>query len=781
MEQIPIIPGRGLLTPSALKARHGYLKDKGFDIDKLESYSVDIGEIQKNIESFIGTVEIPIAIVGPLLYRSDKGEELVYAVAGTLEGAMVASMNRGARAISLSGGFTASFNHQRMTRCPMFIFKYNAHCARFKVWVAENFELIKNVAESHSNHARLTNIETYIIKNSAHLKFIYTTGDASGQNMTTTCTWHAILWLVDTFREQTGISVERYIIEGNGASDKKVSDYNFHKGRGINVTAACMLSEQHINQVLRTSSDDIMAYFGYAKEIARIDGMHGFNVNIANAIAALFVATGQDLGSVHESAVGMLEMQKTGKGLLVSLNLPSLVVGTVGGGTHIAKQKQALELMGCYGQGKIERFASLIAGFALSLEISTYSAIVSGAFAKAHEKLGRNKPVNWLLKSEITPGFLERCLIKPAGTTLYNIEIEKSSLAENGIITEISSKTCNKLIGFIPVKVWYKTDSGVFSEEIVVKSKALDIDTIKGLHALAATIDTGLADLLSKYKDCLEYRNCHIKELNIMEQLHGSGFYCFPQYKGKCIEPSREIYLLLEENLQPSGLTHINTQKKPEIWTKGQIESVIQSIAGIHKYFQQSEIQLKLPEVAEFKPWEAHALYYKFISIMVNECADSNERKQIEQLYGFLDGLKKEHESLGLPKTIIHNDFNSRNIAIRKSLGTQHIKPCIYDWELAVINFPHRDIVEFLSFVLVENFSADDFLYYLHFHFKLFAKAEGFNYEQWKNGYIYSLKELLVTRVTYYEVAGILARYAFSGRVMKNVFRMLEILGSTCR
>ena len=120
--------------------------------------------------------------------------------------------------------------------------------------------------------------------------------------------------------------------------------------------------------------------------MAKQEGMIGYNINVANAIAAIFVATGQDIASVHESSLGILSVEKKEGGIQLSLKLPSLVIGSIGGGTAIPMQKEALELMGCYG--KVERLAKLIAGFALSLEISTFGAVLSGEFAKAHEKLG---------------------------------------------------------------------------------------------------------------------------------------------------------------------------------------------------------------------------------------------------------------------------------------------------------------------------------------------------------------------------------------------------------
>ncbi|MBN1182879.1 MAG: phosphotransferase [Bacteroidales bacterium] len=772
MNQIPIIPGRGLILPSAIAMRHKYLDDAGFAYESIAEHMLDTKSIQNNIESFIGSVEIPVGLVGPLLYMHDKEEELVYCAAGTLEGAMVASMNRGVKAVSQSSGFTAKVKHQRMVRAPLFILSNIKEVMLFKEWVEKHFKAIKEIAESHSNHARLIEIQPYEIDNSVHLKFVYTTGDASGQNMTTTCTWYAILWIAENFQKDTSIPIGQFIIEGNGASDKKVSQYSAEKGRGVNVMAECYLKEEAINKVLRTTSEDMIAYFDTSRKLAQLDGMVGYNINVANAIAAIFVATGQDLGSIHESAHGILNLEKAPDGLYVKLTLPSLVIGTVGGGTHLKKQKEALNLMKCYGSGKVERFACLIAGFALALETSTYAAIVSGAFAKAHEKLGRNKPVNWLLRSEITPDFVKKCL-NPEEFNIsgIQIEIDLDNMVENGIITNLTSKVSKKLIGFIPLIMKYNHEKF----PMMIKSKALDLEVINGLHYLAAVIDIKLADLLFEYREKLEYWNCQIKEIALYEELDKAGIDYIPKYWGKHIDTVREIHLFVLENLNPRELEHINTQKRPDIWTKKQIEDTIVAITKIHQYFESKKKLYQHIGIKPYLPWESAPLFRRFIDLMfqANENPDMPER--LNKLYDYLNGLKDEYNQLELPQTIIHNDFNSRNIAIRKS-G----KPCIYDWELAVINIPHRDIVEFLSFVLITNFNPEQFLNYLDFHFKLYA-AERPELDRltWHKGYIYALKEYLITRVSFYEVAGIQARYAFSERILNNSFRMLEILEKT--
>src|SRR5947209_4747766 len=169
--KIPIMPGRGLVTPLSNRLRLDFLTSNAVPTDQISKTNLDVTTIQKNIESYIGTVEIPLGIVGPLLFKDEaENEELVYTAAGTLEGAVVASMNRGAKAISLSGGFSADVRWQKMTRAPLFIFDKEDHVPIFVSFIKSQFAEIKEKAESYSNHAKLLEIECVSFDNVVHVK-----------------------------------------------------------------------------------------------------------------------------------------------------------------------------------------------------------------------------------------------------------------------------------------------------------------------------------------------------------------------------------------------------------------------------------------------------------------------------------------------------------------------------------------------------------------------------------------------------------------------------------
>ena len=144
MKNISIVPGRGLISNTAIELRQSYIENEGFSIAKIKNHHFDKNEIQNNIESFIGSIEIPVGLAGPLLFNDNINDEFVYCAAGTLEGTLVASMNRGAKVISKSGGFNAVVIHQKMIRAPLFMFKNLTDTVDFRNWVKNNFDNIRN-------------------------------------------------------------------------------------------------------------------------------------------------------------------------------------------------------------------------------------------------------------------------------------------------------------------------------------------------------------------------------------------------------------------------------------------------------------------------------------------------------------------------------------------------------------------------------------------------------------------------------------------------------------
>jgi len=762
-------PGRGLMNQTAFELRMNYLETLSKNISKdVKSKSIGLVQIQNNIESFIGTVEIPLGLVGPLLFiDKNKKPEWVHSAIATTEGALVASMNRGIKAISECGGFEAHIVHQKMVRTPMYTFKRLSESIAFDEWIKKNFKKIKAKAQMHSNHAELLEIGSVIIGKIVHLKFVYTTSDASGQNMTTSCTWNACLWIEENFQLETNIEILNFVIEGNGASDKKVSFYAIQNGRGCHVISECFLTNEVIEKTLRTNANDMFSSYNHSLSISRLDGMVGHNVNVANAIAGIFASTGQDLACIHESSIGTLQIEQTKEGLYLSLVLPNLVVGTIGGGTHLPVPSRILELMDCNGAGKVERFAKLIAGFALSIEISTLAAIVSGQFARAHQKLGRNKPIKWLLASEIDMNFVKE------NTPYLNDAIDRVSFdneihLDNGILTDLTKKITKKVIGFIQADI-YNADGQHYP--LLLKSKALGKEVLDGLHFMASNVSVDLADILAKHYNALEYKDNHIKELAVYEALQNIGFPYMPRLYGTVKNRDREIYLILMERLDSRNMLLMNSESTPEKWTIPLIKKTMDSIHIVHVNFQYDKDKLESIEV--FAIQKALKLYNAFVVLNRKDYDYLNADCRFDELTDFINDWSKNGYNPKSKMSLIHNDFNPRNIAIRANGD-----PCIYDWELSTYGIPHRDIFELLAFTLTPDFECSDLVDLLKYHFALVKSINNEDYS-WAD-YLHDFKlggqAFIISRVNFYLTGSILMNYPFIESVFTTSFKMLDSL-----
>ena len=370
------------------KKRQAFMEEKsGVKIQHINQYSFDPAITKGNIEHFTGVAQVPIGIAGPLLINGEHAKGEFYIPLATSEGTLVASYNRGMKIITESGGVTVTICDDSMQRAPVFLFDNAREAREFGKWIEENFEEIKKVAESTTRVGKLRNIEQYLSNKFIYLRFNYTTGDAAGQNMTTTATFMATEWM----RKNHPVA-KNYILDGNIATDKKPSRINILHTRGKRVTAEIIIPDALIRKHLRQSPFRLMRGQNISTVGAFMSGSQSNANHTANGITALFIATGQDVANVVESSLAIMFSEVTKEGdYYYSITIPSLIVATYGGGTGLATQKECLDLLGCHGKGKVNKFAEIVAATALAGEISLISAIGAKEWASSHDAMGRNR------------------------------------------------------------------------------------------------------------------------------------------------------------------------------------------------------------------------------------------------------------------------------------------------------------------------------------------------------------------------------------------------------
>ena len=337
------------------------------------------------IENQIGNLAVPLAIAGPLTIKGDHAEGTFYVPLCTVEGTLALSMTRGLYLAHLSGGVITRHLGQRLNRSPVFILNDTAEALNFGKWADDNLAQIKQAAEAKSNHAKLLRVEKIPIHKNMILNFVFSTGDAAGQNMVTICTHAACEFIKANYPKPVS-----FLIESNYSGDKNSSWNNFISGRGHHVIAECRFRNRHIKRVLHADSRKMIGYRNIFGVSSYLGGVLGLNAHAANALAAIYLATGQDVACVAENCNCISEYEVDDNGdLLVSLQMPSATVGTVGGATRLPQQRANLDLLECSGEGSAAKFAEIVCACVLGLEISLLGAIASDEFTKAHATFGR--------------------------------------------------------------------------------------------------------------------------------------------------------------------------------------------------------------------------------------------------------------------------------------------------------------------------------------------------------------------------------------------------------
>ena len=376
-------------TEAEAARRRQFVQDKtGALLRDVGTYSLAPSTVAGNIENFTGVAQVPLGIAGPIRINGEHAQGEFYVPMATTEGTLVASYSRGMRLLNACGGVKATVVEQFMQRAPVFVLPDAAVAREFGGWIRDHLEAIKHQAEQTTRFGKLDHIDQYQIGPARFLRFNFTTADAAGQNMCTRATAAACEWIRAAWPGKL-----EYLLSGNIDTDKKHSTMNTLHTRGRRVVAEAVLHRDALRELVGVEPDELFRWRQIQMAGAFMAGSASNGAQIANGIAALFIATGQDVADVAESHASITYSQLRDDGdYYWSVTIPSLIVATCGGGTGLATQRQCLEMLGCHGQGHADKLAEICAAVALAGEISLASAVIHGDWVSSHERLGRNRP-----------------------------------------------------------------------------------------------------------------------------------------------------------------------------------------------------------------------------------------------------------------------------------------------------------------------------------------------------------------------------------------------------
>ena len=362
--------------------------ETGAALSHLGHYSILPATLSGNIENFAGVAQVPVGFAGPMVVNGEHAKGEFYVPMATTEGTLVASYSRGMRLTREAGGVTTTVIDDAMQRAPMFAFADAREALAFGKWVTQHFDGIKAASDATTSVGRLRDIEQYAASKLRWLRFNYTCGDAAGQNMVSKATKAGCEWILANYPGK----VEHFVLAANLDTDKKHSHLNSLHTRGKRVVAEVTLPKKLMTEIMHCPPEALFKQRQYSNMGALMAGSVSNGAHFANGITAMFIACGQDVANVAESSAGFTYAEITPNGdYYFSVTIPSLIVATYGGGTGLATQNECLNVLGCTGQGKVNKFAEIVAATVLCGDLSLASAVVADEWVSSHERLGRNR------------------------------------------------------------------------------------------------------------------------------------------------------------------------------------------------------------------------------------------------------------------------------------------------------------------------------------------------------------------------------------------------------
>lgn len=344
----------------------------------------------RNIENIVGTIQVPVGIAGPIAFNYQNKQYKLHLPLATTEGALVASVNRGCKALSESSQLQVVVEDQGMTRAPVFQVASLTQGQQITAWLKNHLTELQQVVrqKAQESHLSLKSLQPYQHGRSLFVRLVFETGEAMGMNMVTIGSQVIADYLCEKF------SITLIALSGNMCSDKKVAAVNSILGRGKAAYAEAVLTEDILKQILKTNAEAFCQTWHHKIVVgSTLAGTTSLNAHAANMVAALFLATGQDLAHVVEASQANLTVELVREGIYVALSMTDIPVGVVGGGTHSQSVQASLALLGLdqVKPGDSQLLAAVVVLAVLAGEVSLLAALSSQDLVQAHQRLGRGK------------------------------------------------------------------------------------------------------------------------------------------------------------------------------------------------------------------------------------------------------------------------------------------------------------------------------------------------------------------------------------------------------
>ncbi len=351
-------------------------------------------EKSKGIENKIGCITIPLGITTPMKITGDHLNEKITIPLATNEAALIAGINRAIKATNENNSITTTVQYKGMSRSVLLEFEniLEARTIAQQLEQQPTINIFKETIAKHAEHTKFLSLTTYQIANKLWIRFIFNTGEAMGMNSATKYSSILVKKIKELYPEY---KINLLSLSGNLCVDKKVSNLNAILGRGYTINAEITINEKTIKQIFNTTPEKINKLNEWKNNIgSSLAGTIGNNAQAANIIAAIFAATGQDLAQIGESSICFTTTEVKNTELHLTITLPSLTIGTLGGGCNRTTAKECLQILNCNKQdgNNTKKLAEIIGATVLCGELNLLATLTNEhELADSHIKLARGK------------------------------------------------------------------------------------------------------------------------------------------------------------------------------------------------------------------------------------------------------------------------------------------------------------------------------------------------------------------------------------------------------
>ncbi|SMF65298.1 phosphotransferase [Pseudobacteriovorax antillogorgiicola] len=682
-EWIPI-PARGDANEQSRLQRLNFLRERTAQpLSGLEHCYLDPADASTKVENFIGSIEMPVGVAGPLHFHGERVSGPIYAPFATNETSLVASAARGSKAMSMSGGVSTRVMRQSIRLNPLMIFENHKGANYFTRWLLDHKAEMADQIQDLFPEIDRVEIWPHSLGTKVHISLHYTLAESGSLSKVKQATWTFIQRCLDYMLPKESVTIENFVIDSSFQGDTPADRSPLFSGNGIQVIAEAMITEDVAQTILKSNLSEILAAYRHHQTNRNLNDCKHTHLGLNHTLPSLLMATGQSLSSMVDTCIGQFYVEPVDGGLYTSLILPRLDLETVGKGTSFGHQQQCLELIECHGPGKQGRLAEIVAGFSLALEVSGLASLAKSYFSVSRRSFLKNHPVECLRMEHLDKAFFTPILQTLEGTPgvlVESLSFSSEIMNQSYFAKHLIRRKLPKFVGLTKAKLRYRVGQGDTKYyTCVVKSLLSGQDVQLVIESITKNCGELLSSYISRYQEALPYRDCHEREWRINREPPKPLVEFLPKRPACYRQSKNDAYVVIMEDLGNKIGSIIQDSKR-----------IAEKLGVLHGQLRaHAHSDLYMPHIDQINVasilWGSLVVNGKFL---FPEWYDDHLFQHQMNLLAKRDTWLPEWDAC--PKTMIHGRLNQNHMAFHNDRLT------LIDWSYSSWNIAQHDLIDFM-------------------------------------------------------------------------------------